>query len=59
MLQIQTSGEEIIILNLRSNCLDAKEQRYVIAWLWNNKPDMIRDIVCEECPEHTRELLGQ
>ena len=51
-MQIQTSGEEIIILNNRSNWLDEEEQRYVIAWLWKNKPGLLRDIVCENCPEH-------
>ena len=51
-MQIQTSGEEIIILNDRSNWLDEKEQRYVIVWLWKNKPELLREIVCENCPEH-------
>lgn len=30
-------------------------QRYLIAYLWRNKPEMILDIVCEECPEHIGE----
>ena len=39
--------------------LNEKELRKLILWVWKNKPEIIRDIVCEECPEHTRGLLGQ
>lgn len=50
-MQIQTSGKQIIILKQESNWLDESEQRELISYLWKNKPDMIRDIVCENCPE--------
>ena len=29
------------------------EQRELISWFYKNKPEMVRDIICEECPEHT------
>ena len=28
------------------------EQRQLISWFWENEPSMVREIVCEECPEH-------
>lgn len=28
------------------------EQRELIRWFFQNKPDMIREIICDECPEH-------
>lgn len=34
----------------RSNFTDS-ELRLLVAWLWKNKPDTIRDIVREDCPE--------
>ena len=52
MMQIQESGEEIIILNPRSNWLDESEQRMVVTWFKEHKPQILRDIMCEECPEH-------
>ena len=36
--------------------LNEKELRKLILWVWKNKPEIIRDIVCEECPEHTTNL---
>jgi hypothetical protein len=27
------------------------EQRELLIWFWKEKPEMIRDIVCEGCPE--------
>lgn len=32
--------------------LDTDAQRELIVWLWKNRSDMIRDVVCEHCPEH-------
>ena len=32
------------------------KQRQLIAWFWKNKPAMVREIVCEECPEHGEEM---
>ena len=32
------------------------KQRQLIAWFWKNKPEMVREIVCEECPEHGEEM---
>jgi hypothetical protein len=28
------------------------DQRELIKWLARNRSEMVRDIVCEECPEH-------
>jgi hypothetical protein len=51
MMQILKSGEEIIILNPRSNWLNESEQRELISYLWKEKPNLIREIICENCPE--------
>lgn len=32
--------------------LSESEQRQLIAYLWRNKPELVREIVCENCPEH-------
>lgn len=32
--------------------LDVKCQRELIAWFWRSKPELIRGIICEDCPEH-------
>ena len=56
MLHIQESKDEIIILNRRSNWLDESEQRELIVWFCKNKPELIREIFCEDCPEHIGEL---
>ncbi len=31
--------------------LTESEQRELIVYLWKEKPDLIRDIICENCPE--------
>lgn len=31
-------------------------QRELIKYFWQHKPKMIREIVCEECPEAGKEL---
>jgi hypothetical protein len=43
-----------IIITHESNAmgLTDAEQRELISYLWKNKPEMVREIVCEECPEH-------
>lgn len=53
-VRIQTSGKEIIILKSTpySYWLDESEQREAILWFKKNKPEILRDIMCEECPEH-------
>lgn len=28
------------------------DQRIILKWFAKNKPEMVREIVCEECPEH-------
>lgn len=28
------------------------DQRKLIAYLWRTRPEMVREMVCEECPEH-------
>ncbi len=52
-MQIQSDGEEIIILKTgdKSNWLSEDQQRQLISWFWKNKTEMVREIVCENCPE--------
>ena len=43
------------IITRRANVgmnLSDEEQRELIVWFFNNKPGLLREIVCEECPEH-------
>lgn len=49
--QIQESGDEIIILNSESNWLGDTEQRMILAWFKEHRPEMMREIFCEDCPE--------
>ncbi len=51
-MQIQESGEEIIILNSESKWLNESEQRELLVWFKSNKPELMREIFCEDCPEH-------
>ncbi len=32
--------------------LTEDDQRYLLAYLWENKSQMVREIMCEECMEH-------
>lgn len=32
--------------------LGEAEQRELIVWLWKNRANVVRDIVCDNCPEH-------
>ena len=32
--------------------LGCRDQKQLISWFWKHKPAMVREIVCEECPEH-------
>jgi hypothetical protein len=52
-MQIQADDTEIIILTTgqSSKWLSEEQQREILIWFWANKPDMVRDIVCENCPE--------
>jgi hypothetical protein len=36
-----------IKLSLSDNTL-----RSIVVWIWKEKPDIIRDVVCENCMEH-------
>ena len=51
MLQIQEAGPEVIILKWGSHWLDESNQREILSWFWKHKPEMVREIVCENCPE--------
>jgi hypothetical protein len=31
--------------------LDEADQRFLIVWFKNNKPEVIREIFCDGCPE--------
>lgn len=33
--------------------------RETIKFVWKNNPEIIRDIICEECPEHIGEMERQ
>lgn len=43
-----------IIISHESNVLGLteSEQRELILWFKNHKPELLRDIFCEDCPEH-------
>lgn len=44
-MQADWDGEAMRVL------LTEEEQRELIKFLWENKPNMVREIVCENCPE--------
>jgi hypothetical protein len=31
--------------------LTDENQRELVIWLWKNKPELIREVACENCPE--------
>jgi len=35
-----------------SMSLPEAEQKQLIRWFWENRASWVREIVCEECPEH-------
>jgi hypothetical protein len=41
---------------LPKTMLTEEEQREVIQNIWKFTPEIIRDIVCENCPEHCGKL---
>jgi dsDNA-binding SOS-regulon protein len=45
-----------LVTLVRDNCksfrLDEKEQRELLAWFKAKKPELLREICCEDCPEH-------
>jgi hypothetical protein len=43
-------------IKLSSEMLTEDDQRYLIAYLWKQKPSMVQEIVCEECPEVVRSV---
>ncbi len=45
-------GLVIEITSFDSVRLSDQDQRKLIVYLWRTKPEMVREIVCEECPEH-------
>ena len=52
MFQIRESGDEVIVMKYSSRWLNPGDQKQLIAWFWKHKPAMMREIICEECPEH-------
>lgn len=40
-------------IQLSKTMLTEDEQRELIVNIWKVTPDLIRDVVCEDCPEHT------
>lgn len=42
--QLTCSGSQIVLFEL--------DLRLFVKWVWLNRPDIIRDIVCLECKEH-------
>jgi hypothetical protein len=53
-----TANNNLVLIeqNGDSVYLDEKEQRYCIAWFWTNRPKLMREIICEECPKHIGEM---
>lgn len=54
-LQTDMINHSIALTNKykRRFAMEEDEQRELITWFFRNKQEMIRDIICEECPEHT------
>jgi hypothetical protein len=32
--------------------LSEEQQKELVKFVWKNKPELIRDIICKNCPEH-------
>jgi hypothetical protein len=47
---VMIKGAELM-MNTAWISLNRTEQRELIMWLWKNKPELMREIVCENCPE--------
>ena len=54
MTRISESNDGGIIIaptHSRDTILDESDLREIIAWTKKNKPEILRDIMCEDCPE--------
>lgn len=54
MVKVFTFKEGRIVIKPeeeRDTLLIESEQRELIKWFKDNKPELIRDIICEDCPE--------
>lgn len=40
-------------IQLSKTMLTEDEQRELVVNIWKFNPELIRDVVCENCPEHT------
>lgn len=50
-IEISTNGSDSgSILMLESS------QRVLIAWFKEHKPELLRDIMCDDCPEHAEQV---
>ena len=52
----QFSGMVLLESNMQAIHMDERDQRYLMTWMWKNRPEVVRDICCEECPEHIGEM---
>ena len=61
-MRIIDKGEVVVITSHDSesfnisNIFADSEQRELLVWFYRNKPELIREIFCSECPEHIGEL---
>ena len=49
-----TANNDLVLIeqNGDSIYLDERQQGYCIAWFLTNRPELVRDIVCDECGGH-------
>jgi hypothetical protein len=51
IIEVITSGSPVVLFEY--------DQRTFVKWIAENRPDIIRDIFCKECPEHKDALEAQ
>ena len=55
-MKIEIYAKDIIIIHNDRFGLDMKDQKELIIWFCKNRPEFVREIFCENCPEHIGEL---
>jgi hypothetical protein len=43
IIEVIASGVPVVLFEV--------DQRHIVKWIWENRPDIIRDIVCADCNE--------
>lgn len=57
-MEIRQIGDSIEISPAHNDPtqLDDEDMRVLVKWIKANKPGILRDIMCEDCPEHNNEF---